>query len=92
VLLFVQSDDNYPPVVSPTTKWQRGMLLEHGAGYCSGGVIAILEHVRWWLVECENADAGRETIAQHGKHLADRGPGRILASGVSRPAEREDKS
>ena len=34
---------------------------------------------RWWLVECEHADAGRLTIAQHGRHIADRGPGRILA-------------
>ena len=42
---------------------------------------------RWWLVECENAEAGRAIIANAAKFDSDptlknlRGLGRILASG-----------
>ena len=86
VLLFVQTGDERPKV-SPTTAIQRSTLLTGKPGG-PGSALPTLVHVRWWLVECENAEAGRATIEHVTLDDNSQCPincpccgGRILASG-----------
>ena len=72
-LLFVQTGDGRPKCV-------RSWAVEPA----SEVVFDRVRHYRWWLVECENAEAGRELILlnvsgpwTHAVNV----PGRILASG-----------
>lgn len=97
VLLFVQTGDARPMCVGrvgplgeiPWTRCPAGLKAE-SAEY---GLSLAQQHEvesadRWWLVECENADAGRAVIAMH---LSSGSPviqwtgrlpeGRILSSG-----------
>jgi hypothetical protein len=61
----------------------------HGTGYSVEPWVSSPNTDRWWLVECENAEAGRKSIAMFvdfNSHLPWKlprqfGPGRILASG-----------
>lgn len=83
VLLFVQSGDARPKVAYSNQASLRYMAT------CSqrtlNAVYAPLKS-RWWLVECENAEAGRTIIANHAAVVRGDGVsllrgGRILASG-----------
>jgi hypothetical protein len=84
VLLFVQSGDARPKM---SRSWRSGSVE------CPDGdeircALAIRSDIdRWWLVECENANAGRATIADAALGYGADHPmrsgheGRILASG-----------
>lgn len=96
VLLFVQAGSERPKVA----RLRYQAWLKRGDGTAISDQ-RIGEHAvrwapdgwdRWWLVECENADAGRAAIAQHDLGLAmlpfrngvartEFPEGRILASG-----------
>ena len=78
VLLFVQTGDGRPKCVGRTwpfefTRYgieaprlkQLGEPPRHGSHH-QARVLAKAD--RWWLVECENADAGRFVIANAVKH------------------------
>ena len=60
VLLFVQTGDGRPKRFKDFTPWQRddpkwlGVAKDYADGVACD---------RWWLVECENAEAGRTLIA-----------------------------
>lgn len=76
VLLFVQGpDDARPKCAGGTSVDPYGPLSFHGGpltklagGRWGSSVQAIAQRraARWWLVECENADAGRAIIAERG--------------------------
>lgn len=81
-LLFVQDGERKPVVV-------REKLLRYANGAVMWGprmTFAKERADRWWLIECDNAEAGRWTLLKLGKA---RGPlfptsfreGRIIASG-----------
>jgi hypothetical protein len=52
VLLFVQTGDGRPKCVGRYSEGLTARQCEHRSAAD-----------RWWLVECENADAGRKVIA-----------------------------
>jgi hypothetical protein len=92
VLLFVQSGDGRPKfegLLGPLGRvpWQRRPAALKTAlgeyGISTGQQHAIEAADRWWLVECANADAGRDVIAVSTLPDEKRWPvnGHILAQG-----------
>ena len=89
VLLFVQTGDGRPKCVgklaSPGTVGSLGpqtaSLYEHAFGYwISPGKQGDRDRAdRWWLVECENAEAGRAMIGAAVRSRGDRiNPGTVV--------------
>ena len=73
VLLFTQSGSERPKCV-PTPRWMReGHDAQHVCEMAESmptatappWMRALSRADRWWLVECENADAGRRVIEWH---------------------------
>lgn len=71
-LLFVQTGDARPKCCGPTTKapeYARGNRYSLAFGRFDTMYGTHRQHAaqvaadRWWLVECANADAGRELVA-----------------------------
>lgn len=98
VMLFVQTGEGRPKCMGSYAGWSRPDFApqqfaawrgkEAGAKAANGGAFyQALIADRWWLVECENAEAGRLIIAlqvlKAWGAVADkaRETGRILASG-----------
>ena len=84
VLLFVQTGDARPKCVA----WDlsgRASCVEFFSGFRRWERVRERPH-RWWLVECESAEAGRRLIeADDGERFAMGSRyGRILASGGKR--------
>lgn len=91
-LLFVQRGEGRPKCqhrLAPGQPWTSMRNALATPGYTTGGYLAWEWSVkaaqsadRWWLVECENAEAGRTLIAEEGNDLPFYSvDGRILASG-----------
>lgn len=82
-LLFVQTGDGRPKCV-PTMRYERERLFSV-PGWTPAHSDIGGDHDRWWLVECENADAGRRVIASGVWRMRDGAEayeGRILAQGA----------
>lgn len=86
--LFVQTGDSQPKCMKRSAGWAY-------EGDWLNTVPPLAEHIRdrllvtdrWWLVECDSADAGREVIRYHHEAGAVSAPmpkGSILASGGKR--------
>ena len=92
VLLFVQNEGDKRPKVAArwrntvveravnNIEWARANDLTGVA--VTGPLRAVAAADRWWLIECENAEAGRKAIKQSG--FMDYSHGRVLASGGKR--------
>lgn len=89
VLLFVQTGDGRPKCVSVGRKASTAALCFQRDEFRNAQTSGPKDFVpRWWLVECENAEAGRTLIEMHETRHSPviqwtgRPPaGRILASG-----------
>lgn len=100
VLLFVQTGDARPKALTTPNEYARrpdclagqlrawaGKSAEFVRATNGGAFAAAFSSDHWWLVECENAEAGRGTIlavetAAIGEAFTTDFPlGRILASG-----------
>jgi len=85
VLLFVQNDWNGRP---PRCIKQFGGDSARALVYVSKARTWNHAADRWWLVECENAQAGRVIIEHAGKPVLPHPlAGRILASGGKEPSD-----
>jgi hypothetical protein len=96
VLLFVQTSDGRPKCEYRMPAWMPweplAFSIPRGSGQLPSAVAALActaarRADRWWLVECENAEAGRALIADAALGYDSEHPmrsghaGRILASG-----------
>lgn len=97
-LLFVQNGEGRPKAWNPGREYvehppriqmhaDAWRLANPTPARCGARLCAVIRADRWWLVECENAEAGRATIAHepfgaavHRVGCACKN-GRILASG-----------
>lgn len=93
VLLFVQTGDARPKAMKCPFEWERKperVALQAAAwrncnptpARCGAVLAAVIRADRWWLVECANAEDGRDILAMNDYNGSTRS--RILASGGRR--------
>ena len=99
VLLFVQTGDGRPKRIATLTRARAIFYRDVGQEPDADESLLMLTGIqsaiqqaadRWWLVECENADEGREHIDSDRRRGGGGSPlyrGRILASGGKEPSD-----
>jgi len=97
VLLFVQNGNARPKRIATLTRARAIFYRDVGQEPDADESLLMLTGIqsaiqqaadRWWLVECENAQAGRVIIEHAGKPVLPHPlAGRILASGGKEPSD-----